>query len=198
MELCLGGTLRHLLGRGRLAPREALRRGAELFGTLAAVHRANIVHQDLKPGNLLFRSGAGDGDLVLADFGLAHLDAAPASRAAGEEGGAAAGTFGYMAPEQQRGEAGAAADVFAAGVILHEMLVGAAPDRAALLRGEDRFRGQLPEAVAIPLGPAATPLIALLSSLMAAQPGDRPAAAAARAELQTVRALTSFPPAPDG
>lgn len=221
MELCAGGTLRDRLQRGRLTPREALGRGIELCGTLVAVHRAGIVHLDLKPGNLLFRAplalpapaGSGrpgvpgglgwpqaDGELVLADFGLAyfgladfHLAAAEGERGpregARDEGG---GTLLYMAPERRRGEASAAVDLYAVGVILYEMLAGALrADRTALLRGEHPLgplagtegEGLLPDAVARQLGTAAAPVRALLAALLAPEPAARPSAAGVRDRL---------------
>ena len=229
MELCAGGTLRDRLQRGRLTPREALGRGIELCGTLVAVHRAGIVHLDLKPGNLLFRAPLalpapaapdtpvrttgsappvahgrlgfppGDGELVLADFGLAYFGLADFNLAAKEgergprdEGG---GTLLYMAPERRRGEASAAVDLYAVGVILYEMLAGAVrADRTALLRGEhplaplarDEGEGLLPDAVARQLGTAAGPVRALLAALMAQEPAARPSAAAARERLAEI------------
>jgi serine/threonine protein kinase len=198
MELCRGGTLRDLLQRGRLAPLEALRRGVELTTTLEAVHRAGIVHRDLKPGNLLFRSlppqlatAEEKGDLVLGDFGLAHLDQGapqPPPRAT-PSSVEAVGTLGYMAPEQRRGEASPAADLYAVGVILHEMLVGAPPfDRAAVLRGELTFAGALPEPVVAALGARTSDETrALLALLLAADPAARPSAGDARARLAALR-----------
>jgi len=196
MELCPGGTLRDLLQRGRLAPAEALRRGAELLTTLEAVHRSGIVHRDLKPGNLLFRvvppqvaaPWEAAGELVLGDFGLAHLvDGADDKMKSGE----ASGTLGYMAPEARKGEASPASDLYSFGTILHEMLAGAIPfDRAALLRGESRWQGSLPEPVVASLGDAATrEARALLDGLLAAEPSQRPSARAARERLDAARRL---------
>jgi serine/threonine-protein kinase len=227
MELCAGGTLRDRLQRGRLTPREALGRGLELCGTLAAVHRAGVVHLDLKPGNLLFRAplvlsvpsaagapggapGAtpfvreelgwpqGDGELVLADFGLADFGLAGRGDERGQrEGGRGegGGTLLYMAPERRRGEASAAVDLYAVGVILYEMLAGAVrADRAALLRGEHPLasltgndgEGLLPDAVARQLGAAAGAVRALLAALMAPEPAVRPSAAAAAERLAEI------------
>jgi serine/threonine-protein kinase len=167
MELCAGGSLAALLARGALGPERALARARELFSTLAAVHRRGVVHGDLKPANLLFRGTPADGDLVLGDFGLARLGAAGPSDARG--------TLGYLAPEARRGQLGTAADLYAAGVILVEMLCGSAAlaawlgDRAALVRGEARWDGRLPEGVG-------DGVRALAAALLDEEPARRPGA----------------------
>ena len=192
MELCDGGTLRQRLARPArplpVEPREALRIARSLLGTLAAVHDAGVVHRDLKPGNLLFRvppalpgEPAGDetrDELVLADFGLALFDeAATASRPAG--------TLDYLAPEARRGEPSAASDLYACGVILHELLTGERPGtREEILRGETPTLHPIPPAVEESLGAeTAVRLAALLSSLLRADPATRPVARAAREAL---------------
>src|SRR5262249_29592832 len=140
MELCEGGSLRERIARGPLPEDEALRRAAELCRTLAAVHRRNIAHGDVKPGNLLLRSAGGD--LVLVDFGRARL--------VGKEGAPQGGTLAYMAPEQRQGAVTPLSDVHAAGVILVELLMGSPAlaawlgDRVRLLRGEAAWDGALP------------------------------------------------------
>jgi hypothetical protein len=173
MELCAGGLKERLL-EGPLPPREALARAGELLATLAAVHRTGVVHGDVKPGNLLFRGE----ELVLGDFGVARLVAG--QKPIVDERGAR-GTLAYMAPEQRRGELSSAADLYAAGVVLIELLRGSAAlvawlgDRGALLRGEARWDGRLPEA------PGVEPLA---RKLLADDPATRPIAAEALAELR--------------
>lgn len=184
MELCAGGPLAARLRRGPLAPAQALARAGELLATLAAVHARGVVHGDVKPANLLFRDDGDDADLVLGDFGLAQLGGAP------DEGGGARGTLAYMPPEQRRGRLSPAADVYAAGVILVELLCGSAAlapwlqDRAALLRGEGRWSGELPAAVEAALGRERTAALrALAYSLLADDAAARPAAAQAARSL---------------
>ncbi|NNB89428.1 protein kinase [Corallococcus exiguus] len=86
------------------------------------VHAVGIAHRDLKPENIFLREG---GALSLLDFGLARwMDAGPA-----EEAGNRAGTTVYMAPEQclDAREAGPAADIYALGVLLFELITGTPP-----------------------------------------------------------------------
>jgi serine/threonine-protein kinase len=207
MELCTGGALKDRVHEGPLG--DAIPRAIELLTTLEAVHLRGVVHGDVKPGNLLFRSAGGD--LVLGDFGIAHLasekpigEASGASRGASREavpsgmpGGSiddrgARGTLAYMSPEQRKGELVPAADVWAAGVILVEMLSGTAAlapwlaDRGALLRGTARWDGSLPASVSSELGPRAAELRDFIASLLAVDATKRPSAG------EAARALAGF------
>ena len=122
MEYLPGRTLRDLLSeRGRFPPREALSIMVPLLSGLAAAHTAGIVHRDVKPENVLI---APDGHLKVVDFGLARaLSVSSQTRT-----GVIIGTVAYLAPEQVRGTGtDARTDVYAAGVVLFELLTGIKP-----------------------------------------------------------------------
>ena len=131
LELLEGGSLADRLAGTPYPGRQA----AELMVTLAraihAAHLAGIVHRDLKPSNVLFDR---DGIPKIVDFGLAkRLEVKEGPTQTGQ----VMGTPSYMAPEQARGqirEVGPAADVYALGAILYEMLTGRPP-----------FKGTTPE-----------------------------------------------------
>ncbi len=122
MEYVPGRTLRELLReRGRLGPREALDIINGVLTGLAAAHQAGIIHRDVKPENVLL----GEGNTVkVADFGLARA----ASGVSHTRTGMLIGTAAYLAPEQvSRSTSDARTDVYAAGVMLFEMLTGTQP-----------------------------------------------------------------------
>jgi len=122
MELLHGETLAaRLANSGALPPREALPLALQMCDGLTAAHAAGVLHRDLKPGNVFLV----DGQAILIDFGLAAaVDHAGSLTSAG----AVVGTLAYMAPEQlDGGTATTATDVYALGVILHEMLAGSKP-----------------------------------------------------------------------
>ncbi len=122
MEFVEGEDLRTLLARERpLTPPRAARIALAVCEGLAAAHAAGVVHRDLKPANVLVEKG---GRVVLTDFGIARA-------VAGEVASRTMGTVGtpmYMAPEQVSGDpVDARADLYAVGLLLHEMLTGEAP-----------------------------------------------------------------------
>lgn len=125
-----GGTLRDVLQKRKaLPPSEAIELITQVLPALQYAHDRNLVHRDIKPGNLLFKA---DGSLVLADFGLVKVvgndehSKVPLETLA-QTTQNIAGTPEYMAPEQIEGVATAASDVYAMGVVLYEMVTGTRP-----------------------------------------------------------------------
>jgi len=122
MEYVPGRTLRDLLTeRSALRPREALDILEGVLAGLAAAHAAGIAHRDVKPENVLL----GDNHSIkVADFGLARL----LSEATHTKSGLLIGTAAYLAPEQVAGgRTDFRADVYAAGIMLFELLTGRQP-----------------------------------------------------------------------
>ena len=129
MELVQGESLAELLtraaARGGPLPRlpfaQAWHYMAQLLGALESLHSLGIVHRDVKSANVLIRT---DDIAKLTDFGIARLPAELAK----QSGGMAPGTGAYMAPEQVMGQPlDPRADLYAAGIVMFEMLTGTTP-----------------------------------------------------------------------
>jgi serine/threonine protein kinase len=157
MAYCDGETLKQRLARGPLPPDAAVAVAVQIVRGLAAAHEQDIVHRDVKPGNIALM---GDGTARLLDFGLATLSTTFATRAeAALEGPTAtgrgalesgAGTVAYMSPEQARGEPfDHRTDLWSLGVVLAEMVTGQLPFGGghaqavlyAILNSEPRLAG---------------------------------------------------------
>jgi len=157
MELVNGGTLRDLMRAcGRMDQYAAAEIAAGIADGLEAAHIRGVLHRDLKPENVLLDA---DGRPKIADFGIARLAAATAITKAGE----LLGTPQYLAPEQMSGDVvDERADVYALGVMLHEMLTGQQPTGgttpseivARRLRSDPRPPGRL-----VALAPAMNALV---------------------------------------
>jgi len=176
MEYVEGETLDDLVARrGALPAPEVAKLGLQMCAALAAAHDAGLVHRDVKPQNLLLGT---DGVLKLGDFGIA----------VGHEGtrvtvvGTVLGTAGYLAPEQARGEqVTAAADIYAAGAVLYELLTGE-PARTAASLADLGVAGafDIPD-FAGRVRTAPPELVAAVTECLAVRPEDRPPSAAALA-----------------
>ena len=122
-EYVPGETLRDIIAGGPLSPPRAHHIGRQIAQALAAAHEAGVVHRDLKPENVIVRRGD---TIKVVDFGIAFVEIP--GMAALTRTGVAMGTPKYMPPEQLAGEAvDARADIYAFGVVLHEMLTGRHP-----------------------------------------------------------------------
>ena len=145
MECLEGSTLADKLKEGRIPWQDAQAIAIDICAGLAAMHKAGIIHRDLKSRNIMLVNRDGVQRAVLMDFGLAHQ--LPQSGLRAEAGltipGAVHGTPENMAPEQLEGrDATAASDLYAMGIILHELVTGRHPFAsinplgAAVLRGK--------------------------------------------------------------
>ncbi len=133
MEKVSGVTLGARIHQGPLAPRQALVFARQILDGVGHAHLQGIVHRDLKPDNIILVPMGGWESVKIIDFGLVKLlgDAAAAYGASSlTSTGLVFGTPAYMAPEQALGRlVDGRADVYAAGVILFEMLTGMLPFR---------------------------------------------------------------------
>jgi hypothetical protein len=128
LEFVGGGSLADEIAEVLPTVRKSVQLVATLARAMHVAHEAGIVHRDLKPANVLLTR---DGQPKITDFGLAKVLDDPSGRTAS---GAIMGTPSYMAPEQAGGhtkDIGPAADVYALGAILYELLTGRPPFRAA-------------------------------------------------------------------
>ena len=123
MEYVPGRTLRDVLRQyGPLSPEQALVFLDPVVEALAAAHAAGFVHRDIKPENVLISD---DGRVKVADFGLARA-VEPDGHSVTQ--GMIIGTVAYLSPEQvERGEADGRSDVYAAGILMFEMITGQVP-----------------------------------------------------------------------
>ncbi len=166
MELVEGPNLRVLLDeRGPLEVPEALRIARGVALALEVAHQAGIVHRDVKPANVLVPPV---GPVKVTDFGIAKASGSGDLTGAGT----IIGTARYLAPEQVRGEpADGRADVYAVGLLLHEMIAGSLP-----FRGDTEMQTALSRLSVVPEPlPAGTPaaVASIVARCLALDPDDR-------------------------
>ncbi len=129
MEYIQGPTLKARLEENDIDVEEAVFIAASIADALDYAHRREMVHRDIKPGNIMFTD---EGQPVLADFGIARMLSLTGLTASG----AMVGTPAYMAPEIGSGESGiAASDIYSLGVVLYEMATGRLPFEAEVPMG---------------------------------------------------------------
>ena len=175
--------------RGPMPATTAAALVADVARALQAAHAAGVVHRDLKPSNILVTP---DGRAVLVDFGVARSDAMEPLT----ETGLIVGSADYLSPEQVLGQrATAASDVFGLGVVAHQCLSATSPfhrdtQAATVLARLHEDAPELPATM-----PA--PLRALVASMLAREPGDRPSAPeVAERAAATTRPGPVLPPMP--
>ncbi|HEV3330519.1 MAG TPA: protein kinase [Bryobacteraceae bacterium] len=146
MEFLEGETLAERLRRGRLPEAHARAIAQQLCAGLAAAHRNQVIHGDLKSNNVILTTAA-DGAIraVITDFGLARR---PEATGQTVRSGAEGGTPDYMAPELWKGEkVTVASDIYALGVILYELASGQTPFRSKVTVSWDERLSPRPPAV---------------------------------------------------
>jgi hypothetical protein len=166
-ELLKGRPLEALLRRGPLLPARVARIASQVLKSLMEAHSLGVVHRDIKPANIFICNFSGEPDFVkVLDFGIAkalHQDGSPSVTAAAlTQVGHTLGTLSYMAPEQALGRAiGPAADLYALGLVMSEMLTG-----ELVMKAESEieiYRQHLsPSPVSLPPGVLQSPLGAVI------------------------------------
>ncbi|SEC02166.1 Helicase conserved C-terminal domain-containing protein [Streptomyces sp. 2131.1] len=178
MELLDGDTLGDLIDEESQLPLSwAAAIGAQIANGLSAAHGAEVIHRDLKPRNVMLTRG---GVVKVLDFGMGRITDDP-DEARLTSSGTAVGTARYMAPEQFKvGLVTAAADLYALGCVLYEMLTGVPP-----FVGESAYElmekhvNAAPTPVRLIRQEVPKELARLVGRLLAKNPADRPADAAA-------------------
>jgi serine/threonine protein kinase len=174
MEFVEGETLEHLIRRsGRVEVKLALEIATQVATGLAAVHEQNLVHRDIKPGNIMVRLKA-DGSITakIIDLGLAKTLDESASEAGISSPGAFVGTPEFASPEQFAGvSVDIRSDLYSLGVTLWEMLTGRTPFRGT--PGEVMYQHQHAPLPLEELEGVPQPLVVLLEALLEKDPGRR-------------------------
>jgi serine/threonine-protein kinase len=175
MELVAGQTLSDVIAaRAPMSAQETASILIQAANALQVAHQGGVVHRDVKPANILITA---DGTAKLTDFGISRaIDAVPLTQT-----GQVLGTAHYLSPEQALGQgATASSDIYALGVVGHEMLTGARPFNAdsvvaIALAQVNQPPPPLPDTV--PIG-----IRDVINAALAKDPGGRPATASAMAQ----------------
>ncbi|MGW2799529.1 protein kinase domain-containing protein [Streptomyces sp. NPDC001269] len=195
MEFLDGETLRDLImEEGQLPLSWVAAIGAQIANGLATAHAADVVHRDLKPANVMLTRG---GTVKVLDFGMGRIvDDSDEARLTST--GVSVGTARYMAPEQFKARlVTQAADLYALGCVLYEMLVAVPP-----FTSESPFElaakhlDEVPTPLAVIRSEIPAELIRLIERLLAKDPADRPADAAEVRDALLPLALPDAAPLP--
>lgn len=173
MEYIEGSSLRHYFEKKvRFGVEDSVSIVYQLLEALQFAHERGVWHRDIKPANILVMS---DGRVKVADFGIARIDSSTLTQI-----GAIMGTPGYIAPELYLSrESDCRIDVFAAGVVLYQLLVGAPPFTGPAESVMYRVCHETPTPPSVAASdPALSPFDAVVLKAMAKKPQDRYASAA--------------------
>ena len=126
MEFVEGESLRNLMKRGPVPPKQACKIIAGLLDALDYAHELGIVHRDVKPENVLVSN---DGIVKIADFGLSRVVTGDNAHSRLTRTHLILGTYEYMAPEQRESakDADSRSDIYATAVVFYELLTGELP-----------------------------------------------------------------------
>jgi len=174
MDHVPGNNLEDRLAKhGAMPWREAASLVAEVAGALAVAHEAGVVHRDLKPANVILHGRTGRA--MVTDFGLARDTTAPSQLT---QVGELIGSPVYMAPEQlEGGQVTSAADIYALGVMLYELVTGKLPYDASDLRSlRERVRSGRYKPVSEHVPQVNKELDQIVGELLSADPRARPSA----------------------
>jgi len=174
MQLMKGGSLKEKIEQGPLSMAEAAKILKRIGSALDRAHSRNLIHRDLKPGNILFNE---DGDAYLTDFGIVKIVEGSDNYT---QTGNTLGTPAYMSPEQARGveEIDGRSDIYALGVILYEMLTGDVPYKSDTTLGQAMMHVMDPLPEILTVNPGLPPVAdEIIKKAMAKKPEDRYATA---------------------
>ncbi len=152
MEYVSGSSVTEFCDQHSLGLRSRLGLFAQICRVVHAAHVKGVIHRDLKPANILVEGDADRARPRIIDFGMARVVSQQSELFAQSEQVVLAGTLEYMSPEQAKLETGidTRSDVYALGVILHELLIGELPLASSMLRSVplDQARSMLGNATA--------------------------------------------------
>jgi serine/threonine-protein kinase len=171
MEFVEGQSLKERLDAGeRFSPSETVRILSQMLAGLQFSHDAGVIHRDIKPGNVML---ARDGRVKLADFGIARIESSTMT-----QDGTVLGTPAYMSPEQLTAQSvDARSDLYAAGVVLYQLLAGERPFEGGLAAITHKVMNTVPPRpsdISIAAPPALDKVVA---KAMSRRPADRYASA---------------------
>ncbi|MBC8170076.1 MAG: serine/threonine protein kinase, partial [Anaerolineae bacterium] len=162
-----GGSLERLMSDGPMDPLIVERLLREIASALDYAHRQDVIHRDIKPGNILIDN---EGHALLADFGIAKITGSSTNLT----GTGVVGTPAYMAPEQVQGIPDARSDIYSLGIVIYEMLSGLQPYRSENTMQVMLAHVQSPIPPILTVAPNLTPALEpVMLRVMAKDPADR-------------------------